>query len=399
MSDFGKKILNRLLDKYENSVISKKGSNRNIKITLNLKDKELSTYVCKDSYNYRDANDAILALYQQKGFIFVEKDQYGDFKSLSLNIAEIDSVYDFLRRKNPAEELCKICNVLDGEKSQGVIGNFVSYCNKWISQMCSFPKLYFDSCEQLVDILLGIKEIQMLDKETKFRDFSVKVYGDSKKFEKLKSKIAKIFYDFDEECIVDDFDEEAVLEIFSEKNLVRNTSYAIIKGDITFDLKGVIINLNQLGYEYCLSDEMIHDLRFIKTDAKKVITVENLTTFYDFSEKGYIVLYLGGFHNYTKRMLIKKLQESYPELKFYHFGDIDAGGIYILRHLISKTGIEFVPYKMDVDTLVVNKEHWKKLTDNDIIRLKKIDDDEFSEIINFMLEHNCKLEQEAVEYV
>lgn len=397
MSDFGKKILNRLLDKYENSVISKKGSNRNIKITLNLKDKELSTYVCKDSYNYRDANDAILALYQQKGFIFVEKDQYGDFKSLSLNIAEIDSVYDFLRRKNPAEELCKICNVLDGEKSQGVIGNFVSYCNKWISQKYSFPKLYFDSCEQLVDILLGIKEIQMLDKETKFRDFSVKVYGDSKKFEKLKSKIAKIFYDFDEECIVDDFDAEAVLEIFSEKNLVRNTSYAIIKGDITFDLKGVIINLNQLGYEYCLSDEMIHDLRFIKTDAKKVITVENLTTFYDFSEKGYIVLYLGGFHNYTKRMLIKKLQESYPELKFYHFGDIDAGGIYILRHLISKTGIEFVPYKMDVDTLVVNKEHWKKLTDNDIIRLKKIDDDEFSELINFMLEHNCKLEQEAVE--
>ena len=397
MSDFGKKILNRLLDKYENSVISKKGSNRNIKITLNLKDKELSTYVCKDSYNYRDANDAILALYQQKGFIFVEKDQYGDFKSLSLNIAEIDSVYDFLRRKNPAEELCKICNVLDGEKSQGVIGNFVSYCNKWVSQKYSFPKLYFDSCEQLVDILLGIKEIQMLDKETKFRDFSVKVYGDSKKFEKLKSKIAKIFYDFDEECIVDDFDEEAVLEIFSEKNLVRNTSYAIIKGDITFDLKGVIINLNQLGYEYCLSDEMIHDLRFIKTDAKKVITVENLTTFYDFSDKGYIVLYLGGFHNYTKRMLIKKLQESYPELKFYHFGDIDAGGIYILRHLISKTGIEFVPYKMDVDTLVVNKEHWKKLTDNDIIRLKKIDDDEFSELINFMLEHNCKLEQEAVE--
>lgn len=397
MSDFGKKILNRLLDKYENSVISKKGSNRNIKITLNLKDKELSTYVCKDSYNYRDANDAILALYQQKGFIFVEKDQYGDFKSLSLNIAEIDSVYDFLRRKNPAEELCKICNVLDGEKSQGVIGNFVSYCNKWISQKYSFPKLYFDSCEQLVDILLGIKEIQMLDKETKFRDFSVKVYGDSKKFEKLKSKIAKIFYDFDEECIVDDFDAEAVLEIFSEKNLVRNTSYAIIKGDITFDLKGVIINLNQLGYEYCLSDEMIHDLRFIKTDAKKVITVENLTTFYDFSEKGYIVLYLGGFHNYTKRMLIKKLQESYPELKFYHFGDIDAGGIYILRHLISKTGIEFVPYKMDVDTLVVNKEHWKKLTDNDIIRLRKIDDDEFSELINFMLEHNCKLEQEAVE--
>ena len=85
MSEFGKRILNRLLDKYENSVISKKGSNRNLKIALTLKDKELNTYICKDSYNYRDENDAVLAQYQQKGFVFVEKDRYGDFKSLSLN--------------------------------------------------------------------------------------------------------------------------------------------------------------------------------------------------------------------------------------------------------------------------------------------------------------------------
>lgn len=70
---------------------------------------------------------------------------------------------------------------------------------------------------------------------------------------------------------------------------------------------------------------------------------------------------------------------------------------HLLKHLRSKTGVSFLPYKMDVDTLVANKEHWKKLTDNDIKRLKKLDDEEFLGLINFMLSNNCKLEQEAIE--
>ena len=143
MLDFGKKILNRLLDKYENSVISKKGSNRNLKIALTLKDKELNTYICKDSYNYRDENDAVLAQYQQKGFIFVETDRYGDFKSLSLKIEKVGDIYDFLGRDDPAEELHKIRQVLDGEKTEGIIGEFVAFCNHWILEKCSFPKTYF----------------------------------------------------------------------------------------------------------------------------------------------------------------------------------------------------------------------------------------------------------------
>ena len=396
MKDFGKTILNRLLDKYENSVLSKGGSERKLSISLSLKDKELATYCAVDSYDYRSRNDSVLAEYEKNGFIVVKRDKFCDFESLTLNIDRVDEIYYFLNRANPGKELEKVGQILSDEEEIGLVGKYIESCRDWIEKKHSFPKS-FNSCEQLKDILLGIKEIENLDKETKFRDFSVKVYGDSKKFEKLKSRIARIFYDFDEECLVDNFDDETVLEILSEKNLVRNTTYAIIKGDVTFKLNSVIINLSQLGYEYCLSDEMINDLMFIKTGAKKVITVENLTTFYDFSEEEYIVLYLGGFHNHTKRTLIKKLHDSYPELLFFHFGDVDAGGIHILKHLRSKTGVAFLPYKMDVDTLLSNKERWKKLTDNDIKRLKKIDDEEFLGLINFMLSNNCKLEQEAIE--
>ena len=38
----------------------------------------------------------------------------------------------------------------------------------------------------------------------------------------------------------------------------------------------------------------------------------------------------------------------------------------------------------------------KKLTDNDRHRLIKLKDSQFNKVISFMLENNCKLEQEAI---
>ena len=80
-----------------------------------------------------------------------------------------------------------------------------------------------------------------------------------------------------------------------------------------------------------------------------------------------------------------------------HFGDIDAGGFYILQHLRNKTGIEFVPYCMDMKTLKENLQYTKKLTENDKKRLSALAETEFGETVEFMLEHNCKLEQEAMD--
>ena len=105
MSDFGKTILNRLLDKYENSVLSKGGSERKIAISLSLKDKELSTYRAADSYNYRDRNDAVLGDYSEKGFITVKRDKSGDLESLTLRTENVGLIYAYLKRRDPAEEL------------------------------------------------------------------------------------------------------------------------------------------------------------------------------------------------------------------------------------------------------------------------------------------------------
>ena len=89
--------------------------------------------------------------------------------------------------------------------------------------------------------------------------------------------------------------------------------------------------------------------------------------------------------------------ETIPDAKYYHFGDIDAGGFAILLDLRKKTGIPFMSYHMDVDTLKQYRQYGKCLTETDRKRLAQISkEEEFREIIGFMLEENIKLEQECI---
>jgi len=54
---------------------------------------------------------------------------------------------------------------------------------------------------------------------------------------------------------------------------------------------------------------------------------------------------------------------------------------------------------MDVKTLKANIQYTKKLTENDKKRLAVLAETEFGETVEFMLENNCKLEQEAMDLV
>ena len=130
---------------------------------------------------------------------------------------------------------------------------------------------------------------------------------------------------------------------------------------------------------------------------KKVITIENLTSFFRYWEENSLIIYLGGYHNSIRRNLLKMVYEAIPDAKYYHFGDIDAGGFSILLDLRNKTGIPFLSYHMDLDTLKQYSRYGKNLKESDRKRLEKMcNNEEFSEVISFMLEEDIKLEQECI---
>ena len=68
-----------------------------------------------------------------------------------------------------------------------------------------------------------------------------------------------------------------------------------------------------------------------------------------------------------------------------------------MDYLREKTGIHFKPFRMDIPTLKQFAAYTKPLTDNDRKRLNNLLGTEFKETVQYMLENNCKLEQESMD--
>lgn len=392
--NFEKNILNKLLDKYEKSKLSKGGTAINRSIKLTTKDDVLSSYTSFDSYKYSDDNDAVIRKLESQGFIKAEFSN-DTFKSLILNLNNVDDVYDYLNRSKPSEELAKIRIVLSKYNFDNFLGLFLDYIKTYLDEKFDYPKMYFNNADQL-DLLLNIfDKLLGLTEEIKKRDFSVRYLGDSKIFESVQGKIVRIIKDFDGNNYESDDD------VLASYNIVKNSSYAMVKNNMVLKINNSIIDLNDLGYELSLSDEMIKNVILLDSQVSKVITVENLTTFYSLNDSDAVIIYLAGFHNHTKQSLLLKIYEKYPNAEYLHFSDIDAGGFLIFNNLVEKTGIPFKPFRMNVEELKSNLSNLKHLTDNDAKRLNKMMNDDrfniFYEVISYMLENNVKLEQELLD--
>ena len=190
--------------------------------------------------------------------------------------------------------------------------------------------------------------------------------------------------------------------------MVKTPTYVCVKGTDVLVLGEQTIDLSKINGNLALSTASLRELDKVQVLGKRVVTVENLTTFHDYAGAEDFVIYLGGFHNRTKREFLMFLYEQNPNLEYRHFGDIDAGGFYILEHLKEKTGIPFLSMFMNVNTIKQYKEQSKTLTVKDRERianlLNRIESktkedssiEDYSDVLHFMLDYNCKLEQEAI---
>ncbi|MBR1750619.1 MAG: hypothetical protein IJ740_07020 [Ruminococcus sp.] len=249
---------------------------------------------------------------------------------------------------------------------------------------------YFDgNIAEFEKLLKAVSMVFEVKEEMFIRDFSIKVFGDSKTFEAIKGKVKRLLFQYG------DFpDEDTVLEYL---NIVKNPGHIFMKGSGVINISGQSIDLSKLGGDIAISSSILKDIEKISITGRMVITIENLTSFNAFSEDNTFAIYLGGYHNTHRRNFIMQLFHDNPETEFFHFGDIDAGGFYILLHLREKTGVPFRPYHMDISTLQKYSAYAKPLTENDKKRLERLSDTVFSDTIKFMLENNCKLEQEAID--
>lgn len=387
---FDRSLMSLLLDKYENSILSKQGSARHLAIMVKSGDPIFRTYWSDDAYLRRDEILAQLDALQKRDWIEIAFDANREIESVRLNPDRIEEIYRFSDRINPKEERAAMASYLEAYRNATFpLSAFARQAIDLLKQHKSI-KSYAEDLDTLKKVVEALDAMLALSEDQYVRNFSKRLFNDSKAFEAIEGKVVKILRDFAE------FHHESNEEVLREYHLIRTPTFAYLKGPISFVVRGQALDLKQYNDAFALTSSVVDDLIISDMQAKRIVTVENLTTFVAMPAEHTLCVYLGGFHNTVKRTLLQKLYHHNPHSVFCHFGDIDAGGFLIFEDLVRKTSIRFLPFRMDIETLKQNKENWQPLTDHDRKRLTVIQAPELHAVASFMLENNCKLEQEAI---
>lgn len=395
MTEFQAKIIQALLKKYENSRQSRDGGVVQRPIKLTRKQSPLDLYLAPDAIQHRDQYDRDIKTLEGMGLILVtEKD--GQVTAVTLDLGEVDQLYGLCHEKNPKDVCAEAQAVLASFSGEGFVSSYMSYVKEYMDTHFRIPKSYFTEASELQDQLVCLNGMQRQQTEIMERDFSVAYLGDSKRFSSFSSGLCRIIRDFDSDC---PYEEQGdILEYF---NIVRNTTYALVRNKLRFRLGMQKIDLGKLGYEFSFSDAMIRNLVLLESDFRRVVTIENLTTWRMYQDPDAVLIYLAGFNDRTKQSLLKKIHECFPDKEYLHYSDIDSGGFLIWHHLVQSTGIAFKPLHMGIDELEKKSAYTHALTDGDRARLQRLlHKSEFSVfhlLISYMLEHNVKLEQESLD--
>ena len=392
MKDYKKLILGKLLDKYENSANYKSKGTLNRKIYFQFNKKSIGDY-----YDEYDASkkkkidiscnqledDELIKIHWGKGY------NNHNILKLELNEKNINEIYKIFNRKEKKNKEDRVLELLNNYSSrEDCLGEFSNFVSKMIKNNKSIKKyIDIDNLIECKDIIRGIEEVLNQKEEIFKRNFSIRVYGDSKRFEYIEGNILKIIHEFSKEWSIEEY------------NILKNYTYVYFKGDIDINMKNSCIKTLDFKGGIAISSKDIDEIKEIKIKSKKLITIENLTSFNNYNEDNGAI-YLGGYHNSVRQNLLLKIYESNKEILYYHCGDIDVGGFKILNHLKRKTSIPFIPLNMDIKILRENIQYAKELTSNDKKELEKmVKDDmyrEYYDVLSFMLDNNKKLEQEIV---
>lgn len=380
--------INKLLDKYEKSKTFT-GENQ-VNQSFERRVGELFPKYNDDAeYElFCDVNEALKEL-EKLGFVHLKIQRNGVIVKVALNVYKQEECYHYVGRQPKKEENEWLLEVMHQFAGIDVLDKYFKIQKTKIAKNQKVE--YFDGQrEAYLELLQFVVKILENEDEQYIRDFSINIFQDSKRAEQLANKAQALLFQYG-----DYQDKDSVLE---ECGIVKTPTYVSMKGQAILILGGQTLDLSKMKGDVSLSTASLKELSKVQVIGKRVVTVENLTSFHDYEGQDDFVIYLGGFHNKVKRTFLMFLYEQNYEKEYLHFGDIDAGGFYIFEHLKAKTGIPFKTLYMDVETLMRYASQTKRLTQNDRLRINSLlaKQGEYKDVLGYMLENDCKLEQEAV---
>lgn len=400
MTDYKKLIIVKLLRKYDRR--KAKFKDAEVKQRIQIKPTEaMKTYF---DYNvnelHRQAFDTAVQTLISSGFVSADMNEVnGDYLKIYLNDSKISELEQYA-----AKNLCMTIRSSTVTAIDRIIKNtdgsgLVEFYKNGLQTIAHDTVIKLDEKKEK-DILHILKFLETNNTDMYIREASMLVFGDSKCFEKhYRSQIRTILSNYFHENGEDIDDEENLLERY---HIFDTDQDICIKGHVMLSIDNRTIDVSGLSGGVSFSIKDIDKISHIKVRDATVMTVENKTSFLRIHDTDTCCIYLGGFAAKAQISFIRKIIADNPNCRYQHFGDIDAGGFWIHKKLCEQTDTEFELYHMDESDLgnPTYGSCLKKLTESDISRLKRLrSDSTYSKCIEYMLKHNCKLEQEIISFL
>lgn len=251
------------------------------------------------------------------------------------------------------------------------------------------------------DLLTALAALDTVREETPYRVFSVRGFNDSKRFELLKSALVLLARRHQPEW-ADLSDDETLREL----GLVANPGYLYLYGSWRLiDGSGQAISLGAFHPSVGLPAAQAARLQRVEVDAKRVVCVENPTTFYELvrrEDDRLAAICLWGNPSPACRHLLRCLVQTLPEhVPLLVWADLDYGGLSILAQL-RRISPRFAAHRMDVPTLDAHAQWGKPLAKSDEKNLARLRLNpmlaDMQSLIAHMLARGIKLEQEAIRF-
>lgn len=397
-------ILNKLLDKYEKRTA---GSNRRVRIVCDKTDVKIPDI---ESDGYGDFRDAMLYLKSQK-FIeldWVRKDLV--IKSIWLNLDNTEDVYSYLGRENIASKVNSVIKLIDNTLTHIEVDWIYTFLKSVRDNTASSNRLTGIWCKDhsvLNDFLTALKGIDKLrGKTVSMRAFSIKAYGDSKKFEReIKQHIIPVIKNNEPDLL--DAEEISDREALAQVGIIMMPEIFEFCGNVKVHFSNGIVDFSPVSKGACLSSECVTDIRQIDiSETDRIIFIENKTNYSEYCLNNKtareLVVYHGGFYSPQRGEFFRKLC-SKTDIPVYFWGDIDYGGFKMFVRLKNNIINTLQPLNMDIHSYNRYKGNGLKKSDEYISKLilltENSDYNLFSDVIMAIADEKITVEQESfLEY-
>lgn len=337
-------ILNRLLDKDENSKHLSEPGTSTRRVMLRIEKKELPEYLYEDAAIRDSYNEAALELEKQH---LVQLKWVKGCPVLSAVILCLDRIIPCYAAAERVHPRVRAKQVSDAVRI-ALAGVAVPWIMAWKEDVCKsadeqmkVPAFCKKDDASLRDLLGALRGYAALSGSITMRAFSSRCFSDTKYFERnVRDLFLTIARKYDTELALacdenklGEREQLAFLGIYARPELYE------LAGNCTIQTSQGSICIGAAPYGLALPSTLVDFIMEIDLTAIRSITfIENKTNYdaYVMSEKQpeELVVYHGGFLSPKKKRLIASIAHAASETtKIRFWADIDTGGFRMFRHL------------------------------------------------------------------